>query len=110
SDIFCLPSLHEPFGIVLLEAFTYGTPVVAADSEGPRDIITHNVDALLVKTGDACELAEAVATLLDNPTLASDLAANAFAKAKTSYSIDGIAAKIEETLIDIISRWRQENQ
>ena len=78
-DIFCLPSLHEPFGIVLLEAFTYGAPVVATDSEGPRDIITPNYDALIIEKGNAEALSSALARLLDDEKLANDLAANGFA-------------------------------
>lgn len=102
-DIFCLPSLHEPFGIVLLEAFTHGTPVVATDSEGPRDIITANFDALVVPIGNAAELAGAMAKLLDNPQLAGNLAANAFAKAKTRYSMESVGGQIEKALGTIVS-------
>ena len=38
-DVFCLPSLHEPFGIVLLEAMAQALPVIATDSEGPSEIL-----------------------------------------------------------------------
>lgn len=104
-DIFCLPSLHEPFGIVLLEAFIHGTPVIATDSEGPRDIIAPNFDALIVKIGSASELAAAMAKLLDDALLSDSLAANAFAKAKTTYSIERVAERIERALTTIHTRW-----
>jgi glycosyltransferase involved in cell wall biosynthesis len=103
-DMFCLPSLHEPFGIVLLEAFIHGVPVVATDSEGPRDIITANFDALIAPIGDAAKLAEALARLLDDVKLADELAANAFAKAKTTYSIEGVSARIEQALEVVIRK------
>lgn len=106
-DMFCLPSLHEPFGIVLLEAFIYGTPVVATDSEGPRDIITHNFNALIVRKGDAQSLADAMAKLLDDPNMAEGLAANAFAHAKTAYDIERVAARIETALQTIRTRWEE---
>jgi glycosyltransferase involved in cell wall biosynthesis len=105
-DIFCLPSLHEPFGIVLLEAFVFGAAVVATDSEGPRDIITPNYDALIVKMSDAAGLAEALAKLLDNEKLANDLAANAFVKAKMRYSMEVVSERIEEALQKIVARWK----
>jgi glycosyltransferase involved in cell wall biosynthesis len=105
-DIFCLPSLHEPFGIVLLEAFAYGAPVVATDSEGPCDITTPHYDALIVKMGSASEMADAIGTLLDNPHLASELAANAFAKIKMRYSPEVVCEKIEQSCKEIIGHWK----
>lgn len=106
-DIFCLPSLHEPFGIVLLEAFAYGSPVVATDSEGPRDIITPNYDAVIIPKNDAVALADALEMLLKDPALADKLAANAFAKAKTKYSIEVVCGQIETALNSILARMRK---
>lgn len=103
-DIFCLPSLHEPFGIVLLEAFANGAPVVSTDSEGPSEIITPNYDALVVEKGDAEKLADALARLLDNPAQADSLAANAFAKTRLRYSTEVVAEQIEKALETIIER------
>ena len=105
-DIFCLPSLHEPFGIVLLEAFVFGAPVIATDSEGPKDIITPNYDALIVEKGSAEALAGALAKLLQDSAFADKLAANAFAKAKMRYSIEVVCLQIETALNTITSRWR----
>lgn len=105
-DIFCLPSLHEPFGIVLLEAFVFGAPVVATDSEGPRDIITPNYDALVIEKGNAEALANALQSLLQDKALADKLAANAFAKAKMKYSIEVVCQQIENALNVIVKKWR----
>lgn len=106
-DIFCLPSLHEPFGIVLLEAFTFGTPVVSSDSEGPRDIITPNYDAMMVKMGDALQLADALAKLLDDEAFANSLAANGFAKARMRYSLEVVSDNIEQALVKVIAGWNK---
>jgi glycosyltransferase involved in cell wall biosynthesis len=108
-DIFCLPSLHEPFGIVLLEAFTFGAPVIATNSEGPRDIITPNYDALIVEMGSAQQLAEAIIVLLREPETANKLAANAFAKAKMRYSLDVVCADIEKAVNTTVARFHGHN-
>jgi glycosyltransferase involved in cell wall biosynthesis len=108
-DVFCLPSLHEPFGIVLLEAFIHGVPVISTDSEGPRDFITANFDALVVRTGSSIDIADAIIKMLDGEHMADELAANAFAKAKTTYSIDGISGRIEKALLAVITRWRSKS-
>ena len=63
-DLLCAPSLGgESFGMVLTEAFASGTPVVASDIAGYRDVVRHGVDGLLVPAGDPVELGEALRSL-----------------------------------------------
>lgn len=57
-DAFALPSLTDSFGLVLLEAWANGKPVVAYRAGGPADLVRHGVDGLLAKSGDVAELAE----------------------------------------------------
>lgn len=103
-DIFCLPSLHEPFGIVLLEAFAHGAPIISTNSEGPKDIITPNYDALIVEKASATQLAEALEKLIKDPAMCEKLAANGFAKVKTLYSLEVVAEKIEQALEQLRKR------
>jgi len=64
ADLVCAPSLGgESFGIVLLEAFASGTPVVASDIPGYRDVVRDGIDGVLVAPGDAVGLGEAVREL-----------------------------------------------
>jgi glycosyltransferase involved in cell wall biosynthesis len=48
SDCVCVPSRNEPFGIVILEAWCAGKPVVATDSGGPREFVRHEFNGLSV--------------------------------------------------------------
>jgi len=48
ADVVCVPSRNEPFGIVVLEAWAAGKPVVATRNGGPSEFITHNQEGLLV--------------------------------------------------------------
>jgi phosphatidylinositol alpha-mannosyltransferase len=58
ADVLCAPSLGgESFGMVLTEAFAEGTPVIASDIAGYRDVVRHGIDGLLVPHGDATALA-----------------------------------------------------
>src|SRR5262249_15023020 len=77
-DVFCLPSLHEPFGIVLIEAMAHARPIVAADSEGPMEILRDGDDAIIVPRGDPDRLAKALATLSADSDRAARLAAHAY--------------------------------
>ena len=64
ADVLCAPSLGgESFGMVLTEAFAQGTPVVASDISGYRDVVRDGKDGVLVPPGDAVALAEALRAL-----------------------------------------------
>jgi phosphatidylinositol alpha-mannosyltransferase len=68
ADVLCAPSLGgESFGMVLTEAFAAGTPVVASDIPGYRDVVRDGVDALLTPAGDALALAQALRELALDP-------------------------------------------
>ena len=64
----CMPSRADLFGIAYLEAWAYGKPVIGAQIGGIGDIISHNVDGLLVPFGARASLADALAELLASPT------------------------------------------
>jgi phosphatidylinositol alpha-mannosyltransferase len=64
ADVLAAPSLGgESFGMVLTEAFAAGTPVVASDIAGYRDVVRDGVDGVLVPRGDAAALGEALRAL-----------------------------------------------
>jgi phosphatidylinositol alpha-mannosyltransferase len=68
ADLLLAPSLGgESFGIVLAEAFASGTPVVASDIAGYRDVVRDRVDGLLVPPGDAAALGNALHDLALDP-------------------------------------------
>lgn len=98
ADIFVLPSRHEPFGIVLLEAMAHSVPVVTTDSEGPREIVQSGHDALLVPRGDAVALADAIAALLADGSRAQALGNQAFQTASASYSIGAMSKRLKQLL------------
>ena len=68
ADVLCAPSLRgESFGMVLTEAFAAGTPVVASDIAGYRDVVRDGLDGILVAPGDAQALAETLRDLWEEP-------------------------------------------
>ena len=75
ADVFCAPSLHgESFGVVLLEAMAAGTPVVASDLPGYRNVAVPDRHALLVPSGDPQALAEGLRRVLGDAVFATRLA------------------------------------
>ena len=78
ADVLCAPSLGgESFGMVLTEAFAQGTPVVASDIAGYRDVVRHGIDGLLVPRGDGTALAETLRDLALAPARREALASAA---------------------------------
>jgi phosphatidylinositol alpha-mannosyltransferase len=75
ADVLCAPSLGgESFGMVLTEAFAAGTPVVASDIAGYRDVVRDGLDGVLTPRGDARALAEALRVLALDPARRAQMA------------------------------------
>ncbi|MEA2191982.1 MAG: phosphatidyl-myo-inositol alpha-mannosyltransferase, partial [Solirubrobacteraceae bacterium] len=92
ADMLCAPSLGgESFGMVLTEAFAAGTPVVASDIAGYRDVVSDGVDGVLVARGDATALAEVLRDLAIDRDRRDALAAAA-ARSAQRYAWPRVAA------------------
>jgi len=72
-DVYVVPSRHEPFGNVILDAWGAGKPLVAAASEGPKQYVVEGVSGLLVPVEDHRALAAAIREVLRIPELAQNL-------------------------------------
>ncbi|CAB4935784.1 unannotated protein [freshwater metagenome] len=78
ADVLCAPSLGgESFGMVLTEGFAQGTPVVASDIAGYRDVVADGRSGLLVPHADPVALAEALRDLALDPARRERLARGA---------------------------------
>ncbi len=64
-DVFALPSEHETFGVVYIEALACGKPVIGADNGGAEDIIGEE-NGIIVKKKDVEDLAKALKRIKDN--------------------------------------------
>lgn len=101
ADIFVMPSRWEPFGIALIEAMAAGLPVVATETDGPRDIIEPGVDGILVSTGDVEALGQAILRLCQSPDLRVVLAKKAKEKA-AQFDAPNIAARYDKVLSSVV--------
>jgi glycosyltransferase involved in cell wall biosynthesis len=76
-DLFVHPSYGEPFGLSIAEAMAMRRPVIACDTGGVPEIITHGKDGWLVEQGSAEAVAAAMTTLLEDAELRKRIGAHA---------------------------------
>ncbi len=67
AGVVVVPSLHESFGRVIVEAMSLGTPVVATDTQGARELIVDGLTGRVVPVNDVSALAQAIGDTLRNP-------------------------------------------
>jgi glycosyltransferase involved in cell wall biosynthesis len=72
-DIFCLPSLRQGLGTIMLEAMALGRPVIASGVGGVYSVIQSPQVGLIVPPSDSARLAESMLQLLDDPVRARAL-------------------------------------
>jgi len=100
-DLLALPSRTDSFGIVILEAWSYGRPVIAADAGGPGEVVRDGLDGLLVPYGDTVKLGECIAYLLDNVAKRKELGATGQARIQTEFLWESVLSRIESLYYDL---------
>jgi len=93
AQLFVLPSVFEPFGMTALEAMACGTPVVASELGGIRDVIRSGETGMLVDPRDRKGFAETMVRLLEDRDLATLIAARGRSFVEEGFSWEAIAAR-----------------
>jgi lipopolysaccharide heptosyltransferase II len=102
-SVMVLPSVvPETFGRVLIEAAAKGVPCVATDLGGPREIITHGDNGMLVPAFDAAGIAEAVDTLLSDREQYDAIVRNARRQVEEKYRLDTMCQRTLEVYSELL--------
>jgi len=103
ADVFALSSLYEGFGNVIIEAMACGVPVISTRCpSGPEEIITDEVNGLLVPVDDADALAVAILRLLKDEPLRKRLA-EAGKKRAEDFRVERMVAEYENVFEEVIA-------
>ncbi len=95
SDVLVLPSVHEPFGNVVVEAMACGIPVVGSYIGGIKDTIVHGVTGYHVQPRDSQSLSRYLIRLLEDGSLRKKLGENARKNVLKRYTTRLMLQKVE---------------
>ena len=105
-DFLVLPSVGEAFGIVFLEAWMMGKPVVGARMLAVSAVIDEYRDGLLAEPEDADSLARQIAYLLDRPDRCAAMGQRGRAKVLANYTLPRITDRVEAVYQQVIDTRR----
>lgn len=105
--VFVNPALTEPFGLTLIEAAASGLPVVVTEDGGPRDILTHCKNGLLVNPTDTGAIAAAIEYVLAEPSRWQRWARNGMLGVKNHYTWDAHVRKYLHALSRLLHHERK---
>jgi glycosyltransferase involved in cell wall biosynthesis len=93
-DIFCLPSLRQGLGTIMLDAMGRGIPVIATGVGGVFSVVSDNETGLVVPPSNSARLAERILELLNDPLKARALGTKGRELVREEF---GIERMVEET-------------
>lgn len=102
ADFLVVPSLYEIFGIVILEAYACGKPVIASSVMGPKELVLDGKTGILVNPGEINELTDAIKLLLYDENKTKNMGMKARQFVAENFDIEKVANKIEKLYIETL--------
>ena len=96
ADALICPSRHEPLGNVILEAWAQERPVIAAASDGPKELIQNGKNGFLCEIDNASNLADTIQKILSDSGLAKEIARDGAKTYKSNFSKNIVVGKYQD--------------
>lgn len=111
ASIVVLPSMcPESFGLVGIEAMSFGKPVIAFDVGGPREWLVDGETGFLVTRGNVRDLAEKISWLLDNKSLAREMGEKGKERVENHYRKEAHLKRLIAVYKEAINSWEKVNK
>lgn len=101
-DVFVLPSLAEPFGLVLIEAMALSKPVIATEEGGPREIVHDGESGFLVAPASPPELSDAILKLLGDENARAQMGEKSRARYEKLFTASRMAQEIAAVYRNVV--------
>jgi glycosyltransferase involved in cell wall biosynthesis len=106
-DCLVMPSTGEAFGIVFLEAWAVGKPVIGARTPAVSSLIADEGDGYLIPTDSVSQLTDRIAWLLQNPDLGQRMGERGRTKVMNRYTVPRITDIVEGIYLRVLRRHRR---
>lgn len=103
ADLFVHPTLDDCFPLTILEAMSFGLPVVATSEGAIPDMITDGVTGFLCNRENVCSLVNAIEKLLNDKNLRKQMGDKACCRYKERYTLEAFTKTLRDVLSDILN-------
>jgi glycosyltransferase involved in cell wall biosynthesis len=99
--IYVLPSYYEGLPMSVLEAMSYGLPVITTQVGGMSEVISNGTEGILITPGDKEALRNSILSLLSNEEIRRSLSDNGYKKIKEFYNSEQFCEKLLEVFLSL---------
>ena len=96
ADVYMMSSIFEGLPIALLEAMSFGLPVMSTDAGGIKEVIRHETDGLLCSVDEPQRLVEFASRFADNPKLLATMGQSARSRIITNFSLEKMVEQLQD--------------
>ena len=104
TDIFVLPSYYEGMPMCILEAMSYGIPVIATSVGGIPEVVEDKKTGILVPPGDIKKLTEALKYLVENRDIRQKFGEAARRRVEEMFNIETVAMRLDVLFSEVINK------
>lgn len=103
-NVFCLPSAHEGFGLVAVEAMLQKLPVIVSKVGGLQDIVIEGETGFLIPSMNPKAIASKIQVLLDNPDLRESMGNKGRLRALENYTAKRYCQEVEDLYLELLKK------
>jgi len=101
AKIFCLPSYNEGFPMAVLDAISYGLPVISTPVGGILDVFTDRVDLSIFEPGDVDTLAKKIIELIEDAEIRNKYIKASINHANNTFNVNAIVNKLDSIYLEL---------